>query len=69
LPLIGLSVCAKTGNIYAGLYYPMIIAAITFVIGSLMLKQTHGKKIRNEVGGVRQTNHTSIAQLTLALPQ
>ena len=27
LPLIGLSLCAATGNIYAGLYYPMIVAS------------------------------------------
>ncbi len=49
LPLIGLSICAATGNIYAGLYYPMGIAAITFVFGSLVLKETHGTKIWDEV--------------------
>jgi MFS family permease len=53
LPLIGLAVCAKTGNIYAGLYYPMIVASVTFVIGSLVLKETHGTKIWDEVGGMR----------------
>jgi MFS family permease len=53
LPLIGLAVCAKTGNIYAGLYYPMIVAAVTFVIGSLVLQETHGTKIWDEVGGMR----------------
>jgi MFS family permease len=45
LPLIGLSLCAKTGNIYAGLYYPMIVAAITLVFGSIFLKETHGTLI------------------------
>ena len=40
LPLIGLSVIAQTGNIYAGLYYPIIIAGITFIVGSLLLKET-----------------------------
>jgi hypothetical protein len=49
LPLIGLSICAETGNIYAGLYYPMIVAAITFVVGSLLLRETHGTKIWSEV--------------------
>ncbi len=53
LPLIGLSVCAATGNIYAGLYYPMIVAGITLVFGSLLLKETHGTKIWDEVGGMR----------------
>jgi MFS family permease len=51
LPLIGLSLCARNGNIYAGLYYPMIVAGITFVVGSLLLRETHGVKIWNEVEG------------------
>lgn len=49
LPLIGLSLCAATGNIIAGLYYPMIVAAITLVFGSLFLKETHGTRIWDEV--------------------
>jgi hypothetical protein len=53
LPLIGLSVCAATGNIYAGLYYPMIVAGITLVFGSVLLKETHGTRIWDEVGGMR----------------
>ncbi|PYX95697.1 MAG: MFS transporter [Acidobacteria bacterium] len=40
LPLIGLSLCAGTGNIYAGLYYPMVVAGMTFIIGSLLLRET-----------------------------
>jgi MFS family permease len=50
LPLIGLWSCAATGNIYAGLYYPMIVAGITFVVGSLLLRETHNTKIWEEVG-------------------
>jgi MFS family permease len=50
LPLIGLSICAATGNIYAGLYYPMIVAGITFIVGSLLLRETHNTKIWDEVG-------------------
>ena len=45
LPLIGLIVCAKTGNIYAGLYYPITVAAITLIFGTLFLKETHGTLI------------------------
>ena len=48
LPLIGLSVGAATGNIYAGLYYPIIVVAITLVVGSLTLKETHNTKIWEE---------------------
>src|SRR6202171_4735705 len=53
LPLIGLWSCAATGNILAGLYYPMIVASVTFVVGSLFLKETHGTLIWNEVGGMK----------------
>ncbi len=50
LPLIGVSIIAQTGNIYAGLYYPMIIAGITFIVGSLLLKESRDVKIWEEVG-------------------
>jgi len=53
VPLIGLSVCAATGNILAGLYYPMIVASMTFIVGSLLLKETHGTLIWDEVGGMK----------------
>jgi len=49
LPLIGLSVIAATGNIYAGLYYPIVVAGLTFVIGSLLLVETHRYRIWDEV--------------------
>jgi MFS family permease len=49
LPLIGLTIVAETGNIYAGLYYPIIIAAITFVIGSSLLKETKHTLIWKEL--------------------
>ena len=49
LPLIGLFVVAETGNIYAGLYYPITVAAITFVVGSLFLRETHHVKIWKEI--------------------
>jgi len=49
LPVIGLFVCASTGNIYAGLYYPIAIASLTFLIGIFLLKETHSVKIWDEV--------------------
>jgi MFS family permease len=51
LPLIGLSSCAATGNILAGLYYPMIVAGVTFIVGNLLLRETHGRRIWDEVSG------------------
>jgi hypothetical protein len=47
--LIGLTVVAQTGNIYAGLYYPIIVASITFVVGSLLLRETKHVLIWDEV--------------------
>ncbi len=49
LPLIGVWVCAATGNIYAGLIYPITIATITFIVGSLLLPETRHVKIWDEV--------------------
>jgi MFS family permease len=49
LPLIGLYVVARTGNIYAGLYYPIIVAGITFIVGSLLLQETRHVLIWDEM--------------------
>jgi len=49
LPLIGLWIVASTGNIYAGLYYPIVVAGLTFIIGSLLLVETHQHRIWDEV--------------------
>src|SRR5271163_1056967 len=49
LPLIGLSLAAASGNIYAGLYYPMAVAGMTLIVGSLLLKETHGRRIWDEI--------------------
>ena len=51
LPLIGLSVIAQTGNIYAGLYYPIAVAMITFIVGSLLLRETRHVLIWDELAG------------------
>ena len=49
LPLIGIYVTASTRNLYAGLYYPIIVASVTFVVGSFLLKETHATKIWDEL--------------------
>lgn len=49
LPLIGLAVIAQTGNIYAGLYYPIAVAGLTFIVGSLLLRETRHVLIWEEV--------------------
>jgi len=40
LPLTATAVVAATGNIYAGLWYPVIVAAITVVVGALFIRET-----------------------------
>ena len=51
LPLISTALVARTGNIYAGLIYPIVVALLTFVVGSLFLKERHTHNIWDEVGG------------------
>ena len=40
LPLIATSICVYTGNIYAGLYYPMAIALMSLIYGMIFLRET-----------------------------
>ncbi len=53
VPLIALSTIAATGKITAGLYYPISIAAVTLIVGSVLLKETHGNKIWDETTKIR----------------
>jgi MFS family permease len=53
LPPIGLLLVAETGNIYAGLLYPMGIAFITFVVGSFYLSDARNVKIWAEIEGTQ----------------
>jgi Sugar (and other) transporter len=47
LPPIAVALVAATGNIYAGLWYPIIIAAMTFVIGLIFIPETKDVDITN----------------------
>ena len=40
LPATALAIVAQTGNMYNGLWYPIVVAGITLVIGTLFLKET-----------------------------
>jgi MFS family permease len=48
-PLIATAVVARTGHIYAGLWYPISIALLTFVVGSLFLKESKDVRIWDEL--------------------
>jgi MFS family permease len=40
MPTIAFAMVAQNGNMYYGLWYPIVIAAITFVIGLLFVRET-----------------------------
>jgi hypothetical protein len=45
LPPTAFAIVAATGNIYSGLWYPVVIAAMTFVIGLLFVPETKDRNI------------------------
>ncbi len=45
LPTTAFAIVAATGDIYSGLWYPIVIAAMTLVIGLLFVKETRGTDI------------------------
>jgi MFS family permease len=47
LPTISFALVAATGNMYYGLWYPIVIALMTFVVGSLFLRETKDVDIRD----------------------
>jgi len=40
LPTTAFAIVAAKGDIYSGLWYPVIVASLTFVVGALLLKET-----------------------------
>ncbi len=45
LPLLATAMVARAGNIYAGLWYPIVVALMTVVIGTLFLRETKDRSI------------------------
>jgi hypothetical protein len=45
LPTFSFALVAAKGDIYYGLWYPIVIAAITFVIGMLFVRETKNNDI------------------------
>jgi MFS family permease len=54
VPLTGVYLVAATKSLYAGLYYPIVVAAITCVVGSILLRETHDVKIWDELEAMRE---------------
>ncbi|HWV52810.1 MFS transporter [Pseudorhodoplanes sp.] len=50
LPLLATAIVAATGDIYAGLWYPIVVAVMTLVVGAVFLRDTKGVDIRSGSG-------------------
>jgi MFS family permease len=50
LPTTAFMVVAATGDIYAGIWYPVIIAAVTLVVGFFFLPETYKRNIHHYEG-------------------
>jgi len=48
LPLLATAIVAKAGNIYSGLWYPIIVALMTFVVGLFFVRETRHVRIHDE---------------------
>jgi hypothetical protein len=48
LPLLATAMVAKAGNIYYGLWYPIVVSLMTLVIGGLFVKETRHVRIHEE---------------------
>ena len=49
LPATAFAIVAAKGNIYSGLWYPIVVALFTFVIGMVFVRETRGTDIDAEV--------------------
>jgi MFS family permease len=47
LPTTSFAIVAATGDIYSGLWYPIVIAAMTFVIGTIFIRETKDKPLEH----------------------
>jgi len=47
LPTTAFAMVAATGNIYYGLWYPVVLAALTLVIGIVFLPETFRRNIED----------------------
>jgi Sugar (and other) transporter len=45
LPTTAFAIVAATGNIYNGLWYPIVIALMTLVVGGLFVRETKDNRI------------------------
>ncbi len=53
LPTTAFAIIAMTGNIFSGIWYPVIIAGVTFVVAFFFLPETKGKDIGHAADAAR----------------
>ncbi len=58
LPTTAFAIVAAKGDIYAGLWYPVVVALMTFVVGALFLRETKDVDIL-AVDGARPPNRAT----------
>jgi hypothetical protein len=51
LPTTAFAIVAARGDIYSGLWYPVVVALITLVIGTLFLRETKDVEIEGAPSG------------------
>ena len=47
LPLLATAMVARAGNIYAGLWYPVVVSLMTVLVGGLFLRETKDRTIHD----------------------
>ena len=60
MPATAFAMIAQTGDVYYGLWYPIVIALATVVIGIFMVPETYKRDIfaTNEDGSASTTDYT-----------
>ena len=48
LPTVSFAIVAATGNLYSGLWYPIAIAAMTFIVGMIFVPETKDRELHPE---------------------
>ncbi len=53
LPPVAFAMVAANGNIYYGLWYPIVVATMTFIIGMLFIRETKDVKLHAEFNSAK----------------
>ncbi len=67
VPILGLSFIQATGSIYAGLAWPMLIAGICFIVGTIFVKETNQVDIA-DASTATAAMHEAASQKPVAAP-